>query len=101
MFETISDEVKVTGNKYEIIETYSKYIKEFKSKYEAEYLMNYIDYKQVNQKDKEKYINEKLSESYISKKLQTLNRDDLLMAFDATSLYPSAMYDGKSVYPKV
>ena len=23
------------------------------------------------------------------------------MAFDATSLYPSAMYDEKSVYPKI
>ena len=31
VFETISDELKVNGNKYEIIETYSKYIKEFKN----------------------------------------------------------------------
>ena len=31
--------------------------------------------------------------------LRELNRDDLLMAFDATSLYPSAMVDGK--YPKI
>ena len=27
--------------------------------------------------------------------------DDLLMAFDATSLYPSAMYDESSTYPKI
>ena len=93
VFETISDELKVIGNKYEIIEAYSKY--------ETEYLSNYIDYRQGEQKDKEKYINEKLSELDISKKLQTFKRDNLLMAFDATSLYPSAMYDEKSVYPKV
>ena len=37
----------------------------------------------------------------ISKKLQTLIRDDLLVAFDSTSLYPSAMYDETSVYPKI
>ena len=44
---------------------------------------------------------ERLSELDISKKLQSLTCDDLLMAFDATSLYPSAMYDEKSFYPKV
>ena len=44
---------------------------------------------------------ERLSELDISKKLQSLTCDDLLMAFDATSLYPSAMYDEKSFFPKV
>ena len=101
IFTTISNELNVNGNKYEIIEAYAKYIKEFKNKYEAEYISNYSDYRQVKQQDKKKYINEKLSELEISKKLKALNRDDLLMAFDATSLYPSAMYDENSTYPKI
>ena len=101
IFKTISDELNVYGNKYEIIEAYAKYIKELKDKYEAEYLSNYTDYREVKQKDIEKYLKEKLGELDISTKLQGLNRDDLSMAFDATSLYPSAMYDENSVYPKI
>ena len=101
IFTTISNDLNVNGNKYEIVEAYVNYIKEFKNKYEAEYLSNYSDYRQVKQQDKDRYINEKLTELDISKKLKALNRDDLLMAFDATSLYPSAMYDENSTYPKI
>ena len=104
IFTTISNDLNVNGNKYEIVEAYVKYIKEFKNKYEAEYLSNYSDYRQVKQQDKNKYINEKLSELEISKKLILSWKkefDDLLMAFDATSLYPSAMYDESSTYPKI
>ena len=35
----------------------------------------------------------------IGVELKDLNKDDLLMAFDATSLYPSAMFDSESEYP--
>ena len=34
-------------------------------------------------------------------KLKECRHDDLLMAFDATSLYPRAMYDEKSINPKI
>ena len=33
--------------------------------------------------------------------LQTLNLRNVMMDFDASSLYPSAMWDKKSVYPKM
>ena len=36
----------------------------------------------------------------ISVELKDFNKDDLLMAFDATSLYPSAMFDSESEYPR-
>ena len=101
VFKTISEVLGVNGNKYEIDEGYTKYIKEFNLQHEAEYLSSITNYRKVNQNDKNKHIMEKLSELYISKKLQSLNCDDLLMAFDATSLYSSAMYDENSVYPKV
>ena len=101
IFTTISNELNVNGNKYEITEAYYKYIKGIKNNFEAEYLSNYSDYRQVKQQDKEKYIIEKLSELDISKKLRLFNRNDLLMTFDATSLYPSAMYDEMSIYPKI
>ena len=35
------------------------------------------------------------------KKLQKLNLNDVMMDFDATSFYPSAIWDEKSVYPKI
>ena len=35
------------------------------------------------------------------RKLQKLNLNDVMMVFDATSLYPSAMWDENSVYPKI
>ena len=85
--------VNVKGTKYEIIEKYVKYIKNIKSQYEKEYDSQFDDYRKINVKVKEKYINEKLSQLPISMKMKEFNRDDLLMAFDATSLYPSAMYD--------
>ena len=102
IFKTISEELNVEGTKYEIIEKYAKYIKDIKSQYEKEYDSQFDDYRKINIKTKEKYINEKLSQLPISMKLKQFNRDDLLMAFDATSsLYPSAMYDENSIYPKI
>ena len=37
----------------------------------------------------------------IHKKLSKLDSNKTQMDFDATSLYPSAMWDEKSVYPKI
>ena len=94
--------MNIQGTKYEIIEKYAKYIKNIKLQYEKEYDSQFDDdYRKINVKVKEKYINEKLSQLPISMKLKQLNRDDLLMAFDATSLYPSAMYDINSIYPRI
>ena len=94
IFKTISEELNIQGTKYEIIEKYVKYIKDIKSQYEKEYDSQFDDYRKINIKAKDKYINKKLSQLPISMKLKQFNRDDLLMAFDATShLYPSAMYD--------
>ena len=101
IFKTISEELNVNGTKYEIIEKYVKYIKDIKSEYEKEYDSQFNDYRKINIKEKDKYINEKLSQLPISMIMKNFNRDDLLMAFDATSLYPSAMYDENSIYPKI
>ena len=91
--------LNITGNKYEIIEQYRAYLKSYKSKYENEHDSQFNDYRLHNEKARDKYVYEKLGELPISMKLKQLNRDDLLMAFDATSLYPSAMVDG--LHPKI
>ena len=74
-------------------------MKAYRTKYEKEYDSQFDDYRLIKQKVKEKYVNEKLSELPISEKLKIVNREHLLMAFDATSLYPSSMVDGN--YPKI
>ena len=47
------------------------------------------------------YINKKLGEFPIHKLLQELSLKDLLWDFDAVCLYPSAMSDPKSIYPRL
>ena len=58
-------------------------------------------YKKCEKVGKFKHIKEKLSQLPISIKPKDFTHDDLLMAFDATSLYLSAMYDQSSAFPKI
>ena len=46
-------------------------------------------------------MNEKLNMLPIHKELSKLYSNKTQMDYDATSLYPSAMWDEKSVYPKI
>ena len=55
----------------------------------------------MNQIEKEKYVNKKLNMLSIHKELSKLDSNKTQMAFDGNSLYPSAMWDEKSVYPKI
>ena len=67
--------------------------KEFDSKYE--------NYRDLSQKGKIDYINNNLNMLPFHKELSKLNINKTQMDFDATSLYPSAMWDKKSVYLKI
>ena len=51
--------------------------------------------------EKEKYINDMLSHFAIHQLLKQIKLDELLWDFDAVILYPSAMWDGKSIYPMI
>ena len=48
----------------------------------------------------EKYVNKNLGELPIHQLLQHLSLNDILWDFDAVSLYPSAMSDERSFYPR-
>ena len=69
--------------------------------FEKEYEDQFDDYRKENVDEKETYINEKLSQPPIHQLLQQLPLCDLLWAFDCTSLYPSAMWDELSKFPKI
>ena len=94
-------EFEEDANIYEIIEEYLKYKKKYYDVYKKEYENQFNDYRDENEDDKEKYIIKKLGDLRIHKLLKQRNLIDLLWDFDATSLYPSAMWDEKSIYPRI
>jgi len=78
---------------------------EYKNKYykifEKEYESRFNDYRDENIEEKREYINEKLSNLRLHKIIRKIELIHLLWDFDAVSLYPSAMWDEKSIYPKI
>ena len=88
-------------NIYKVIEEYLKYKKKYYDIYKKEYESQFNDYRLENEEDKEKFINEKLSQLRIHKLLKQIELTHLLWDFDAVSLYPSAMWDEKSIYPRI
>ena len=88
------------GNIYDNIETYlepkSKYLKS----YEKEYESKFNDFRDEDVVEKENIIIKKLGQLAIHQLKKQLKLDKLLWDFDSVSLYPSAMWDEKSIYPK-
>ena len=68
---------------------------------EDEYDSKFKDYRDIDVEERIEHINKELNKLPIHKNLQKLNLNDVMMDFDATSLYPSAMLDENSVYPKI
>ena len=97
----ISKFLDVKGTVYEIFKEYLKYKKKHYDIFEKEYGAQFDDYRDGNEEDKEKYINKKLGDLTIHKLIQKIELVHLLSDFDAVSLYPSAMWDEKSTYPKI
>ena len=101
VFNIISKELNVNGNICEIFVKYFEFLNKYEKQYAKEFDSKYNDYRDIDQKEKEKYVNKKLNMLPIHKKLSKLDSNKTQMDFDATSLYPSAMWDEKSVYPKI
>ena len=101
VFNIISKELNVNGNICEILEKYFEFLNKYEKQYAKEFDSKFDDYRDIDQKEKEKYVNRKLNMLPIHKELSKLDSNKTQMDFDATSLYPSAMWDEKSVYPKI
>ena len=103
VFNIISKELNVNGNDNvcEIIDKYFEYTNEKRKIIEDEYDSKFKDYRDIDVEERTEHINKELNQLSIHKKLQKLDHNDVMMDFDATSLYPSAMWDEKSVYPKI
>ena len=102
-FNIISKELNVNDNDNvcEIIIKYFEYTNEQRKIIEDEYDSKYNDYRDNDDEERTEHINKELNKLPIHKKLQKVNLNDVMMDFDATSLYPSAMWDENSVYPKI
>ena len=69
----------------------------FNNKHES----RYVDHRRIDTKEQVKYVNKKLASLPISKELNKIDKYDLLVSSDYTSLYPSAVSCSKSTWPKI
>ena len=101
ILKIINNELAVKGSVYDTIEAYVEYKNKHFKIFEKEYENKFDDYRNEDKDEKERYINEKLSQLPIHQLIKQIKLDELLWDFDATSLYPSAMWDEKSIYPRI
>ena len=101
VLKTLSDELNLKRNVYDIVEAYMKYKNHHLKNIKEEYESKFNDYIDIDEEEMNKYINKKLGEFPIHKLLQELSSNDLLWDFDAGGLYASAMSDEKSIYPRI
>ena len=66
-----------------------------------EYESNFDEYRDIDEEEMNEYINKILGELPSHYLLQQLSLEDLLWSYDANRLYPSAMSDPKSIYPRI
>ena len=94
-------ELAVKGTVYDTIEAYMEYKNKHLKIFEKGYESQFNDYRDENVEEKEKYINEKLSNLRLHKIIKRIELIHLLWNFDAVSLYPSALWDKNSIYPRI
>ena len=100
ILEIISEELNVNGNIYGIIEAYLLYKNKYLKTYEKLYESKFNDYRDEDVAEKEKSINKKFSQLPIHQLIKQIKLDELLCDFNAVNLYPSAMWDENSFYPR-
>ena len=96
-----SEELKVEGNVYDIIEAYMKNKNEHLEIVKEEYESKFNVYRDIDEEERNNYINENLGEFPIHNFLQESSLNNLLWDFDAVSLYPGAMSDPEAIYPRI
>ena len=101
IIKNINKELAVKGTVYDTIEAYMECKNKHFKVFEKENEDQFDDYRLENVEEKEKYINEKLSEFRRHKIIKRIELIHLLRDSDAVSLYPSAMWDEKSIYPRI
>ena len=86
----------VNGNICDLLENY-----DFLKKYEKQNAKEFDSKFDNNHEEKTEYVNNELNMLPIHEELSKIDLFKSRMDFDATSSFPSAMWDEKSVYPKI
>ena len=94
--------IKIKDNEIsKTVDVLLKYITSIREEFKLEFENGEKDYRKIYNKATDKFLEKKLGEMEISIELQKINRDDLLVAYDFNSLYPSAQIDINSIWPKI
>ena len=101
ILKAINKKLALKGTVYDTIEAYMEYKNKHFKIFEKEYEDQFNDYRDEDIEKKKKYINEKLSNLRLHEIIKRIELIHLLWDFDAVSLYPSAMWDEKSIYPRI
>ena len=101
ILKIISKELNFKANVYDILEAYMKYKNDHLQIIKEEFESKFDDYRQIVEEEKEKDINKKIGELPVYRLLQQSSLYDFLWGYDAVILYPSAMSNPKSIYPRI
>ena len=101
VFNIISKELNVNGNICLLLEKYFKFLNKYERQCAKEVDSNYDPYRDFGQEEKIDYTNKKLNMLPIHKDLSKLDSNKIEIDYDASGLYPSAIWDEKSVYSKI
>ena len=101
MFNITSKKLDLNAKLYEILDKYFEYENKDRNIIENEYDSQLENYRDISLVEKSQVVSDKPSKLPIHEKLQNRDLDNVIMDFDVTSLYPSAMCDEKSVFSKI
>ena len=100
VFNIISKEIGVFGNIFEILDKYFEFSNKYEKLYAKDFDSEYDGFRDFIQKEKTDIFNNKFNMLPIHEQLSKLDLKNTQVDSDASSLYSSAMWDEKSVYPK-
>ena len=96
-FNILSKEIDINGNMCEVLDKYFGFANKYEKMYAKEFDPKYDDYRDINQKEITDFINNKHNMLANLKQMSKIDLNVIQLAPDATSLYPSAMWDKNSV----
>ena len=80
VFNFISKDLNVEGNECDILEKYFEFLNKHEKQYEKDFDSKYDDYRDIDQKEREKCVNKKLNLLSIPKELSKLDSNKTQMS---------------------
>ena len=100
VLNVISKELDINVNIWEILEKYFEFSSKYENLYAKEIGLKYDEYRDIDQKEKTDFFSKKVNLLAVHEQLSKVDLNFTQMDFDATSLYPSCLWDNNSVFLK-